>query len=94
MQIGVKEIEDIREFPFFIKWLSSDHPSQDGMPLAEIREIVIADNDELSDSWFKEDILTSLGSVNIKWVDPSKNDNESGIVAVHLATPKGIVILE
>ncbi len=94
VQIGVKEIEDIREFPFFIKWLSSDHPSQDGMPLAEIREIVIADNDELSDSWFKEDILTSLGSVNIKWVDPSKNDNESGIVAVHLATPKGIVILE
>ncbi len=25
-QIGVKEIADVREFPFFIQWLSADHP--------------------------------------------------------------------
>jgi hypothetical protein len=33
-QIGVKEIADTREFPFFIQWLSADHPSQDGTPLS------------------------------------------------------------
>jgi hypothetical protein len=93
-QIGVKEIADTREFPFFIQWLSHDHPSQNGTPTAEIKKIVIADNDELSDSWFKEDILGSLEGVNIEWVDPATNDDRSGIVAVHLSTATEIVVLE
>jgi hypothetical protein len=93
-QIGVKEIADTREFPFFIQWLSADHPSQDGTPLAEIVKIVIADTDQLADSWFTEEILAALGDVNIEWVDPSFNDNQSGIVAVHLSTPNGVVLLD
>ena len=90
----MKEIADTREFPFFIQWLSADHPSQDGPPLAEIEKTVIADKDQLADSWFKEDILVSLGDVNIEWVDPLTNDDESGIVAVHLSTPSGVVVLD
>lgn len=93
-QIGIKEVADTREFPFFIQWLSVDHPSQDGTPLAEIEKIVIADNDQVADSWFKEDILASLGDVNIGWVDPSTNDGQSGIVAVRLSTPTGVVVLD
>ena len=93
-QIGVKEISDSREFPFFIEWLSTDHPSQDGTRLAEIEKIVIADNDQLADSWFKEEILASLGNVNIEWVDPATNYDQSGIVAVHLLTPKSVVVLD
>ena len=92
-QIGVKEISDTPEFPFFIQWLSSDHPSQDGAPSAEIEKIVIADKDQLANSWFKEEILAALADVNIEWVDPSANDDQSGIVAVHLSTPSGVVVL-
>ena len=62
--------------------------------LAEIEKIVIADTDQLADSWFKEDILASLGDVTIEWVDPSTNDDQSGIVAVHLVTPGGVVVLD
>ncbi len=93
-QIGVKEIVDVPEFPFFIQWLSTDHPSQDGVPLAEIRKIVIADKDELANSWFKKDILVSLGDVDIEWVDLSMNDEQSGIAAVHVVTPSGLVVLD
>ena len=93
-QIGVKEIADTREFPFFIQWLSADHPSQDGTPLAEIEKIVIADKEQLSGSWFKEDILASLGDVKIEWVEPFTNDDQSGIVAVHLSTPSGLIFLD
>jgi Glyoxalase-like domain len=93
-QIGVKEIADTREFPFFIQWLSADHPSQDGTPIAEIKKIVIADKDQLADSWFKDDILASLGDVNIEWVDPAINDDQSGIVAVHFSTPSGVAVLD
>ena len=93
-QIGVNEISDSREFPFFIRWLSTDHPSQDGAQSAEIRKIVIADNNQLADSWFKDDILASLGDVVIAWVDPATNDDQSGIVTVQLSTPSGVVILD
>ena len=93
-QIGVKEIADTREFPFFIQWLSTDHPSQDGTPLAEIEKIVIADKDHLADSWFKEDIISSLGEVIIEWADPEMYDGQTGIVAVHLVTPSGVICLD
>lgn len=93
-QIGVKEISDSREFPFFIQWLSTEHPSQDGKPSAKIQKIVIADSNQLSDSWFKEDILRALDEVSIEWVNPSMNDDQTGIVAVHILTPNGVVILD
>ena len=62
--------------------------------MAEIEKIVIADNDQLADSWFKDEILDSIGDVSIEWVDPVMNDDQSGIVAVHLSTPSGLVVLD
>ena len=93
-QIGVREIADTREFPFFIEWLSSDHPSSDGEPKAEIKKIVIADHEKLTDSWFKDEILNSLGGVSIEWIDPELNDNQTGIVSVQLFTSNGLVMLD
>jgi hypothetical protein len=93
-QIGVKEIADTREFPFFIQWLSTDHPSQDGTPLAEIERIIIVDNNRLEDSWFKEEILDSLGDIEIEWRNFAVEDDSTGIVAVQLLTPNGCVILD
>ncbi len=93
-QIGVKEIAETPALPFFIEWLSSDHPSEDGNPIAEIIKIVIADDKQLSDSWFKEEILDSLGGIEIEWVNPTSNDGQSGIVSVQLSTPGGGVILD
>jgi Glyoxalase-like domain len=93
-QIGVKEISDSREFPFFIQWLSADHPSQDGVANAEIEKIVIANKNRLADSWFEVEILSSLKKVTIEWVEPAANDQQSGIVAIQLTTVNGSVILD
>ena len=93
-QIGVKEIADTREFPFFIEWLTEDHPSQDGLPNAEIKKIVIADQNELSDSWFKSEILSSMAGISIEWVNPSLNDGQSGIMAIEITTAQGAVLLD
>lgn len=60
----------------------------------EIKKIVIADKDQLGDSWFKDDILASLGDVTVEWIDQSTHDDQSGIVAVHLSTPSGVVVLD
>jgi hypothetical protein len=88
-QIGVKEIVDAPEFPFFIQWLTEDHPSKDGTPTASIEKILIADTEQLAGSWFKDDILESLGDVTIEWVNLSDNEGQSGIVEVYLLTPSG-----
>ena len=93
-QIGVKEIADTREFPFFIEWLTEDHPSQDGIPNAEINKIVIADHNELADSWFKSEILSSMGGISIAWVHPSLNDGQSGIKAIEITTVQGAILLD
>ena len=93
-QIGVKEITDSRELPFFIQWLTEDHPSKDGLTVSKIEKIVISDKDQLSDSWFKSEILNGLDKISIDWVDPSSQDGETGIVSVHLSTPGGFVLID
>jgi hypothetical protein len=93
-QIGVNEITDSRELPFFIQWLTADHPSQDGKAVAAIEKITIADTDHLSDSWFKTEILGELNGADVEFIDPSANDGEYGIVAVQLTTPTGSVVLD
>ena len=93
-QIGVKEIEESRELPFFIQWLTEDHPSKDGATVSKIAKIVLSDKNELSDSWFKDEILGALGSVLLEWIDPINQEGEIGIIAVHVLTPQGEVRLD
>lgn len=83
-QIGVKEITGAGELPFFIQWLTEQHPSKDGNSVAKISKIVIADDEQLADSWFKDEIKSGLADVVIEWVKPESNDGDKGIVAVEL----------
>ena len=62
--------------------------------MAAIEKITIADTDHLSDSWFKTEILAGLNGTDLEFIDPSANDGEYGIVAVHLTTPSGVVRLD
>ena len=39
-------------------------------------------------------ILAGLAGTSIEWTDPSTNDGENGIVAVHLKTATGVVVLD
>ena len=93
-QIGVKEITDSRELPFFIEWLTDDHPSKDGNAVAKIEKIVIADKDQLADSWFKEEILNALDGISIEWRNSDLNDQEIGILSLELSSPAGFVYLD
>ncbi len=92
-QIGVKEITDSRELPFFIEWLTEDHPSKDGSAVAKIAEIVISDTDQLEDSWFREEIVNSLDSIRLEIVDPSDYDGEIGIVAIHMVVNGDSIVI-
>ena len=93
-QIGVIEIATQPELPFFIQWLTSDHPSQEGKPASEITKIEVAAKGKLDESWFTDEIVAGLDGVTIDWIDPSENEGETGIVAVHIKSDKGEVRLD
>jgi hypothetical protein len=92
-QIGVKEIQESPNLPFFIQWLTSDHPSGTGNPTAELIELTINDNSQLNQSWFKDEILSGLGKIQINWIDNESDDWESGLSEVILETKSGLVTL-
>jgi hypothetical protein len=93
-QIGVKEITGAGELPFFIQWLTEQHPSKDGTGVAKISKIVIADDEQLADSWFKEEITLGLKEVEIEWVKLELNDGDKGIIAVDLIYNDRLVHVE
>ena len=55
----------------------------------------IAGDEKLIEEWLGNDLTTALGSeVEVMWLSPADTEGESGIVAVHLMTPSGVVSLE
>jgi hypothetical protein len=69
------------------------HPSKDGNSVAKIAKIIIADDEQLADSWFKDEIKSGLNGVEIEWVKPELNDGDKGIVTVEFDMNGKIVVL-
>jgi hypothetical protein len=93
-QIGVKEITDSRELPFFIQWLTEDHPSKDGNAVAKITKIAISDDYKLGDSWFQVEILSSLQGIEVEWIKPEENDGEVGIAFVVVENESTTILID
>ena len=93
-QIGVKEISSAGELPFFIEWLTDKHPSKDGNGVARISKIVIADDEQLADSWFKDEIKSGLYDIEIEWINPALTLNEKGIINIQFSTMSGLVLID
>jgi len=93
-QIGVKDIMGSGELPFFIQWLTDKHPSKDGSSVAKITKIVIADDEELANSWFKNEINAGLTDIQIEWIKPELNEGEKGIVKVEIGLKDHSIIIE
>jgi hypothetical protein len=90
-QIGVSDILQDKQLPFFIEWLTTDHPSKDGAALASITKVEFAGDKEKIREYAGSDVSNVIGEVEIIWVDPAINDGDTGIVAVYLQTPAGEV---
>ena len=93
-QIGVKEITDSRELPFFIQWLTEDHPSKDGNATVGIEKIEIADENQLSDSWFQSEILSDIYPIKIDWVKKDNLDSNIGITKITFKMSNGSIEID
>jgi hypothetical protein len=94
-QIGVLGTLEDKQLPFFIEWLSLDHPSTDGKAIAKIVKVEIAGDESRIEELLGSELRTAIGSdVEVEWASKSANDGDSGIVAVHVMTPSGVVRLD
>jgi hypothetical protein len=91
-QIGVLGTLEDKQFPFFIEWMSLDHPSTDGKAIAKIVKVEIVGDESRIEEWLGSELCAAIGSdIEVEWVSASANDGDSGIVAVHIMTPSGVV---
>lgn len=93
-QIGILGTLEDSQLPFFIQWLTQDHPSTDGRATAEIRQIEIAGDEATIQEWLGTDPSRAFNDVDVVWRDPADFDGETGIVSVTLRTPSGDVVLD
>ena len=93
-QIGVLGTLQDRQLPFFIQWLTSEHPSTESDAVAKITKLEIAGNEKRIRDWIGEDFGSSLDGIEINWIDPSQNNNETGIIAVDFSTRNGTFRLD
>jgi hypothetical protein len=94
-QLGILDVMKDAQLPFFVNWTSLDHPSTDGKAISKIVEIEIAGDAQVVTEWLDRDISTATGDdIEIQWLSTQSNEGDTGIVAVHLLTPTGVVRLD
>ena len=92
-QIGVLDILNDSKNPFFIEWISMNHPSKDGSPRAKINKIVM--NGELKDlnPKFNDTFLEVSQEIEIVWQGTMKGNFDAGINFIEIKTGDEIIEL-
>jgi hypothetical protein len=93
-QLGILGTLEDSQLPFFIQWLTKDHPSSDGKPVAVIKRIEISGNEETIRNWLGSEPNRAFKDVEVIWLNPKDFDGQTGIVSVTLKTSRGEIILD
>jgi len=93
-QLGVLGTIKDSQLPFFIEWLSQDHPSLDGKATAEIKQIDISGDEKTIETWLGSNPKGAFKDVEVNYLDASNFDGETGIISVTISTPSGDVVLD
>ena len=88
-QIGVKGLQESNGQPFFIEWLSNNHPSMNGDPKAKIIKIKIGEN-EILELNLSNRIAKSLEEDDIV-LDKSQEKFSNGIESIFLQSEGDLV---
>ncbi len=90
-QIGVTDLIDDPQLPFFIHWESdsAEHPGNYARTDLRIVKLEIAGEPGTVNAWLGTTNGLPLGDIDVEWVEPT--DGEVGLTAAHFATPRGIV---
>jgi hypothetical protein len=94
-QIGINETATDPQLPWFIHWESdkSEHPAAFGGKV-NLERLDIAGDRETVVNYLGDDATKALEGLKVKWVPASDNGGETGIVAAHFTTPRGVVTID
>ena len=93
-QIGILGTLEDSQLPFFIQWLTKNHPSAENNPLAEIKKIEISGDEATIKEWLDSEPSKAFKDVEVVWRNPNDFDGQTGIVSVTLNTPSGDIVLD
>jgi hypothetical protein len=93
-QLGVLGTIKDSQLPFFIEWLSQDHPSLDGKATAEIKQIDISGDEKTIETWLGSNPKGAFKDVEVNYLNASNFDGETGIISVTISTPNGDIVLD
>lgn len=90
-QIGVLDLLEDPQLPFFIKWDSdADHPSSSATNQISVTEIALTGDRSSVASWLGESFDSVKQNVNLIW----SQGEEDGITSVTFNTPHGTITID
>ena len=93
-QIGIIEVLDEPELPFFIKWKDGNHPSEVGTPKVSISKINFANINPLEKTSFKQQILSALSDSKIQTTVSADDAEISGISVIEFSSQTGLILID
>ena len=93
-QIGILDTLNDSQLPFFIQWLTNEHPSINKSTLTSIERINISGSELTIRNWINSDLSEITNGVEIICLNPENFNKETGIVSVTFSTPKGIIEID
>lgn len=87
-QIGVNDVAEDPQLPFFVEWESSaeHHPSVPGSAIT-LRRLEIAGDEDTVDAYLGTSTRQPLDRIEVEWLSPF--DDDTGLVAAVFDTPRG-----
>ena len=92
-QLGVLSTLEDASHPFYVEWISQNHPSQDGVPVATISKLNITSNKPRILNSPEVELIEKNSGLNISWAEGEKND-QTGIISVEFKIGSKIVCLQ
>jgi hypothetical protein len=89
-QIGILNLLDDAQMPFFIKWQSNNHPSRDGNPNAKISKVNLYGSKKDLELWVGQNISLHIPEINII----NSDLDQSGIKSVEISLNGKLLIID
>lgn len=87
-QIGVLDLLDDPQLPFFVQWLTDQHPSSEGSEVA-LSSVEMCGDPAAVTAWL-DAARDPLEGIEVRWVEC----DDHGVVACTFATPRGDVRID
>jgi hypothetical protein len=93
-QLGVLATLDDYQLPFFIQWLSGNHPSESGNRVAIIREIEMIGDPKKLNAWLNLQGSANFGGIQFLWRKRENQSQTSGIQSITFSIGNKFIRIE